>query len=108
MFRKKRNDRNHVIYMLTCVTTGDNYIGLTVARGRAYQKSAKTRFQTHVYRATVQASKLPLCKLIRKRGDADFKVSVLDVVRGKANAHEREIELIEKFEPSLNVLGKSI
>jgi len=31
-----------------------------------------------------------------------YEVSVLDVVRGKDEAHIREMELVKKFKPTLN------
>jgi len=43
--RKKRSDRNHVLYKVTCVDTGDSYVGLTVAQGHAYVRSVKIRWQ---------------------------------------------------------------
>ena len=51
MLRKKRSDRNHVLYKITCVDTGDSYVGLTVSQGRAFLKSVKVRWQKHVSRA---------------------------------------------------------
>jgi hypothetical protein len=51
VMRKKRSDRNHVLYMVTCEDTGDTYVGLTVALGQAYLKSVKIRWQKHMSRA---------------------------------------------------------
>ena len=104
--RKKRKDRNHVIYMITCKTTGDKYVGLTVAKGRAFLRSAKIRFQKHVYRAKIEQADLPISQLIRRKSPDAFLVEVLEIVRGKENAHKRELELIKELGPTLNVLGK--
>lgn len=102
--RKKRTDRNHVIYKITCITTGDTYIGLTVAKGRAFQKSAKDRLRKHFYRALIEKADLPISQLIRSEGIGSFKTEVLEIIRGKSNAHLRESELISLNNPSLNVL----
>ena len=48
--RKKRSDRNHIIYAVTA-DTGETYIGLTVAIGQAYLRSVKVRVQKHISRA---------------------------------------------------------
>lgn len=101
MIRKKRTDRNHVIYQLTCGETGDLYIGLTVARGRAYIKSAMTRFQQHCYRAEVELDKdWALYDAMRKHDS--WYVEILEVVRGKTDAHKREREIISVVNPTLN------
>jgi hypothetical protein len=68
--RKKRSDRNHVIYLITNVLTGHQYIGITAATGRDLE-------------------------LV-------YEVNVLDVVRGKEQAHLKEMELVKKYKPTLN------
>ena len=98
--RKKRTDRNHVIYQLTCVETGETYIGLTVMRGQAIKKSVNTRFQQHCYRAENQNRDWSLCTALRTH--ANWMGSVLEVVRGKVAAHSRERELIFIHNPNLN------
>lgn len=100
MNRKKRTDRNHVIYQLTCVDTGDTYIGITVLRGRAIQKSVATRFQQHCYRAETQDKDWSLCNALRKF--ENWTHEVIEIVRGKKEAHARERELIAMFQPALN------
>jgi len=47
--RKKRSDRNYVLYQLTAGT--DTYVGLTVAQGQAFLRSVKVRVQKHLSRA---------------------------------------------------------
>ena len=49
--RKKRNDRNYILYQLT--VDEQTYIGLTVAIGRAFLRSVKVRVQKHLSRARV-------------------------------------------------------
>ena len=105
--RKRRNDRNHVIYLATNQVTDESYIGITVVTGRAYKKSAQQRWLGHVYRAEIEQAELPLSANIRYYGTGAFIVQILEVVRGKANAHAREFELIREYNPKLNVLGKA-
>lgn len=105
MNRKKRSDRNHLIYELTCLDTGDTYIGITVMRGRAQVKTLATRWQQHCYRAFNQDKDWALSKAIRKSDN--WAQRVVEVVRGKAAAHAREVELIDSLNPSLNTAKKS-
>ena len=100
--RKKRSDRNHVLYRVTCVDTGDTYIGLTVALGQAYVKSVKIRWQKHVSRAKCENKNWNFCNALRKLAGCDWQYEVIDIVRGRKNAHQAERELIAFFEPSLN------
>lgn len=102
VMRKKRSDRNHVLYRVTCIDTGDTYIGLTVALGQAYVKSVKIRWQKHVSRAKCENKDWNFCKALRSLADCQWQYEVLDVVRGRKNAHQAERELIGLFEPSLN------
>lgn len=102
MMRKKRSDRNHVLYRVTCVDTGDTYIGLTVANGQAYVRSVKVRWQKHVSRAIRENKNWSLCKALRKLADAEWRYEVLEVVRGRKPAHQRERELIGEYSPTLN------
>ena len=101
--RKRRTDRNHVIYLITCIPTGDTYVGITVARGRAYQTSARMRWDGHVNHALKEGRPYPLHEAIRTHGPDAFQIEVLCVVRGKAATHKRERELIAELAPSLNV-----
>lgn len=103
--RKRRSDRNHVIYLATCKPTGDTYVGMTVARGRAYQASMMLRWKGHISHATVELRPYPIHQAIRENGSnkAVWAHTVLCIVRGKKAAHAREKTLITEFQPSLNV-----
>lgn len=105
MDRKKRTDRNHLIYLVTCEDTGDQYVGLTIMRGRAIQKTAKTRLQQHQYRANVERKEWKFSDALRKF--ANWTVQPLEVVRGKKEAHAREMEFIATINPALNTCGGS-
>lgn len=100
---KRRSDRNHVVYRLTCVSTGERYIGITVVRGRAVQRSVRIRWEGHVYHAVVEGRNGPLQQRIREYGPHSFTHEVICVVRGKQTAHDRERELIRELNPELNV-----
>ena len=99
--RKRRSDRNHVIYRVDMGK--DFYIGVTVKEtGKSAMKSALRRWQKHVSRANRENHDWKLCKIIRKRNLDGFTILVLDVVRGKAAAHKTERMFIHKFNPTLN------
>ena len=102
VMRKKRSDRNHVIYMVTCEDTGDTYVGLTVALGQAYLKSVKIRWQKHMSRARCENKDWNFCNALRVLAECDWRYQVLEVVRGRKNAHQRERELIRDLNPTLN------
>ena len=104
MPRKRRNDRTHVIYMLTA-PNGDRYVGVTFSRGRAYQRSAKIRWEAHCRNAFKYGHDTLIADAIREFGADSFERVVLEVVRGKQNAHNRERELISSVEPELNMEG---
>lgn len=100
--RKKRNDRNYVLYEITAEDTGDNYIGVTVATGRAFLRSVKVRVQKHLSRAKQENKDWALCSFIRQNPDATLQYQVIEVVRGRKAAYQRERELIYQIEPTLN------
>lgn len=102
MMRKKRQDRNHVIYQVVCQNTGDTYIGLTVATGRAFLRSVKVRWQKHVSRALREDKEWAMCQFLRDNTEATYTYQVLEVVRGRKPAHQREREYIAAYEPTLN------
>ena len=98
MIRKKRNDRNYILYHLS--VDGQSYIGLTVAVGRAFLRSVKVRVQKHISRALVEDKDWTLCEALRHADHIQY--SVIEVVRGRKNAYKRERELIAFRQPELN------
>jgi hypothetical protein len=95
---KKRCDRNHVIYRMFI---GDqSYIGLTVANGRAFGKAVKLRVQKHISRAMMEQKDWSICEALR--GAEVVEYEVLEVIRGRKPAHQRERVLIKELEPTLN------
>ncbi len=103
MKRKARNDRNHAIYTITNIVTGEFYIGVTVCSGNV-RKALKVRIQKHIRRALTENKDWALCQNIREHGVDAFTYGLVEVVRGKADAHARERELTKEFNPSLNTL----
>jgi hypothetical protein len=98
MMRKKRNDRNYVLYKLN--SEGESYIGLTVAQGRAFLRSVKVRVQKHISRAKKENKDWLLCEFLRSTSTIEYEV--LEVVRGRKNAYQRERQLISELKPTLN------
>lgn len=100
--RRGLNNTNHIIYCLTNKITGDTYIGITLA-GKDPEKSLKVRWQKHVRRALTEKRKWTLCQAIRKYKPENFETKILEKVKGKLNAHRREMELVREMEPKLNL-----
>ena len=99
--RKKRADRNHIIYELR--VAGGNYIGVTAKTETTINKSVLARAAKHFYRAKKEAKDWALCNALRTLSDkSEIEVYVHEVVRGKAAAHKREVELRRAINPTLN------
>lgn len=103
MKRKVRSDRKHAIYVITNVVTEEQYIGVTVCSGNL-RKALKVRVQKHVRRALTENKQWALCRSIREHGVDAFEYGLVEVVRGKAEAHARERELTREHQPVLNTL----
>lgn len=101
MMRAKRNDRNHIIYQI--VGPEGVYIGVTAKTESTVLKSVRARIAKHFYRARTETKAWALCELLRSYASKDdIDVRVLEIVRGKAEAHSRERELIREFNPFYN------
>jgi len=107
--KKARSDRNHAIYKITA-PDGSVYIGLTFVRpptaknhtrSKMPMLSVMSRFKSHCYRAD-NGSTDNFHRTISRLGKDNFKVEILEIVRGKTAAHKRERELIEIHKPQLN------
>ena len=99
--RKKRTDRNHIIYELR--VAGGNYIGVTAKTETTINKSVLARAAKHFYRAKREAKDWALCNALRTLSDkSEIEVLVHEVIRGKAAAHKREVELRRAINPTLN------
>ena len=99
--RKKRTDRNHIIYELR--VNGQNYIGVTAKTESTINKSVLARAAKHFYRAKTETKDWLLCSALRTlNSKSDIEVLVHEIVRGKAAAHRREVELRRALRPTLN------
>lgn len=100
--RKKRSDRNHIIYKLTNTVTNETYIGVTVVSGRAYLKSLRSRWIRHIYKAKIGMTEYPISISIRTHGEESFTREIITLVKGKKSAFQVESELINEIKPALN------
>ena len=104
--RKRRTDRNQVIYYIQDVVTLEYYIGLTaVCYAGNVRKTLNRRMQKHMQRAMTENKNWGLSRALRERGAERFVFGVIEVVRGKRPAHARETELINTMRPALNTFG---
>ncbi len=100
--RKRRCDRKHVLYGLTLMDTGAIYVGVTVSDGAALVRAVKVRVQKHFSRALTEDKAWTLCQTIRDNPTGDWRYEVLEVVRGRKAAHQRERSLIAERGATLN------
>ena len=104
--RKRRTDRNQVIYFIQDTVTLEYYIGLTALsfKGSVF-KTLRRRMQKHLQRALTENKDWGLSRALRERGAECFVFGKLEVIRGKRPAHARETELINTMQPALNTFG---
>jgi hypothetical protein len=99
--RKKRTDRNHIIYEL--VVNGLNYIGVTAKTETTVLKSVRARAAKHFYRAKTENKDWALCVALRALNDkSEIEIRIHEIIRGKAAAHKREVEIRRAINPTLN------
>ena len=104
--RKRRTDRNQVIYFIQDKVTLEYYIGLTaVCFAGNLRKTLNRRMQKHLQRAVTENKDWGLSRALRERGAERFVFGVVEIVRGKRPAHARETELINTLQPALNTFG---
>ena len=99
--RAKRTDRNHIIYEL--VLPAGNYIGVTAKTESTVLKSVRARAAKHFYRAKAETKNWLLCEALRGlESKEQIEIRVHEIVRGKADAHKREVEIRREVRPTLN------
>lgn len=104
--RKRRTDRNQVIYYIQDVVTLEYYIGLTAMEFNGnVRKTLNRRMQKHMQRALTENKNWGLSVALRTHGAERFVFGPLEIVRGKRPAHARETELINTLQPALNTFG---
>jgi len=99
--RKRRNDCNHAVYVITNTVTQAQYIGITVCSGNV-RRSLKIRMQKHLRRALTENKDWALCRSLREHGADAHTYGVVEFVRGRKPAHARERELVRQYQPALN------
>ena len=101
MTRKKRVDRTHIIYEI--VGDQGSYIGVTAKTESTVLKSVRSRAAKHFYRAQKEGKAWLLCEFLRTLASKELiDIRVREMVRGKAEAHARERELIRELNPFYN------
>jgi hypothetical protein len=104
--RKRRTDRNQIIYYIQDTVTLEYYIGLTaVCYAGNVRKTLTRRMQKHMQRAMTENKDWGLSRALREQGAERFVFGVVEIVRGKRPAHARETELINTLQPALNTFG---
>jgi hypothetical protein len=99
--RAKRSDRNHIIYEL--VVPAGNYIGVTAKTESTVLKSVRARAAKHFYRAKTETKNWLLCEALRGLASKEeIEIRVHEIVRGKAEAHKREVQIRREVCPTLN------
>ena len=99
--RKKRADRNHIIYEL--VVPAGNYIGVTAKTESTVLKSVRARAAKHFYRAKTETKNWELCIALRELGSKDdIEIRIHAIIRGKAEAHKEEVRIRRAVRPTLN------
>ena len=102
MSRRRRSDRNFILYQLKNTKTNEIYIGISAVLGRALQKTLRRRFAKHVSKAMCAQKNWTLHKSMRKHQLDVWESSILEVVRGKKAAFRLERETIRRVKPVLN------
>ena len=104
--RKRRTDRNQVIYYIQNVVTHDLYVGLTALTFKGnVKRTLYRRMQKHMQRAMSESKVWALSNALRTYGPEAFVFGPVEIVRGKKPAHIRETELIKELQPNLNTFG---
>jgi hypothetical protein len=99
--RKKRVDRNHIIYELR--VNGGNYIGVTAKTESTVLRSVRARAAKHFYRAKTEGKNWLLCEALRGLNSKDeIVIKIHAIIRGKAEAHKEEVRIRRAVQPILN------
>ena len=84
------------IYQITNKLTNDSYIGKTI-------NQIQKRFYQHKYNALNKKSQTYLHRAIRKYGEHNFNICLLDEANNIPELNQKEIIWIEKFSPKYNM-----
>ena len=100
MRRKPRKDSTYVIYVAT--HNGLSYIGLTRKGSSTVAKAVKERWRKHISRARHEDREWVLYQYIKNGAWTDWEHTVLDTIRGRAEAYAYERALVKEIQPELN------
>lgn len=100
--RKRRSDRNHIVYVLINKKTKEKYVGIASCIDRNGTETLAARWSRHVGRAFNQCKSWKLCESIREYGPDSFRVEIKYFVRGKLPAHALETKLRKTGRYALN------
>ena len=98
--RTARSDSNYIIYAAT--HNGQSYIGLTRKGTVSIAKAVKERWRKHISRAKHEDRAWVLYQYIKGGAWTDWEHTVIDVIRGRAEAYAYERELVKQMQPELN------
>ena len=98
--RTARKDSNYIIY--TATHNGQAYIGLTRKGPTTVARAVKERWRKHISRAKHEARDWALYRYITAGNWDNWEHTVIDVIRGRAEAYAYERELVKQIRPELN------
>lgn len=98
--RTARKDSNFIIYAAT--HNGQSYIGLTRKGTVSVAKAVKERWRKHISRAKHEDRAWVLYQYIKNGAWDGWEHTVIDIVRGRAEAYAYERELVKHIQPELN------
>ena len=98
--RTARRDSNYIIYVAT--HNGSSYIGLTRKGTTTVTKAVKERWRKHISRARHEDRAWRLYEYIKSGNWSGWEHTVLDIIRGRAEAYAYERELVKQIQPELN------
>ena len=100
--RTARKDSNYIIYEAVS-ERGENYIGLTRKGSVTVAKAVKERWRKHVSRARNENRLWALYIYLKSGGlDQTWEHTVIDIIRGRAEAYATERIIVKAVEPELN------
>ena len=98
--RTARRDSTFIIYV--AMHNELAYIGLTRRGTTTATRAVKERWRKHISRAKHEDRAWELYKYIKSGNWDGWTHTVLDIVRGRAEAYAYERELVKLLEPELN------
>jgi hypothetical protein len=98
--RTARSDSNYIIYAAT--HNGSSYIGLTRKGKVTVVKAVKERWRKHISRARHEDRDWVIYNYIREGNWDGWEHTVIDIIRGRAEAYAYERSLVKTLQPELN------